>query len=407
MKNTEKNYETAKEIYASYNVDTDAALEAMDNIPISVHCWQIDDLSGFENPGGPMTGGIMATGNARGKPGSPDEYFSQLSEALSLIPGRKKVATHAIYLDSKGGSVDRDAIEPNHFSHWVEFAREHGVGLDFNPTYFSHPKSENGFTLSSADEGIRSFWVEHGRRCRRVGEYFGRETGETCYTNHWIPDGYKDTNVDSLSPRTRLIQSLNEIFETPIDPKYNVDSLESKLFGVGLESYTTGSHDFYTCYCCLKKKAIICLDAGHYHPTESIAAKLSAYLAFGQEIMLHVSRPVRWDSDHVVTLDEETRHIMEEIVRCEATDRVHIGLDYFDGSINRVAATAIGARSAKKALLLALLEPTAMLRECEYSGNYTKRLALLEEIKTLPFGFVWDRYCEINQCAGDEWLERL
>lgn len=406
MKNIIKNYEIAREVYAAYGVDTDAVLQRMEQVPISIHCWGIDDLSGLENPDGKMTGGIMATGNAEGKPKSPDEYFEQLKAALRLVPGRKKVAAHAIYLDNGGKKVDRNEIEPKHFERWVSFAKENGYGLDFNPTYFSHPNTD-GFTLSSADEGIRRFWVEHGKRSRRIGEYFGKELGETCITNHWIPDGFKDMNVDSLSPRLRLIESLNEIFADPIDPKYNIDSLESKLFGVGIESYTTGSHDFYCNYCALTNKAIVCMDAGHFHPTESVAAKISAFLAFDRELMLHVSRPVRWDSDHVVLVDEETRHIMEEIVRGNGLDKVHIGLDYFDASINRLAATAIGGRSAKKALLMAMLEPIEMLRECEYSGNFTKRLALLEEVKTLPFGFVWDMYCQMNGCPDDSWISML
>ena len=376
-------------------------------MPVSIHCWQIDDLTGFENPNAKLSGGIAATGNAGGKPTSMKEYFEQLTEALNLIPGKKKVATHAVYLDNGGvNNVDRDAITPEHFTHWVEFAKKMGVGLDFNPTYFSHPKAEDGFTLSSNNEEIRKFWVEHGKRCRKIGEYFGRETGQTCYTNHWIPDGFKDITVDKLGPRKLLEKSLDEIFEEKIDPKYNVDSVESKLFGLGSESYVTGSHEFYSNYVANKKNCIICLDAGHFHPTEVISAKLSSYLAFGQEVMLHVSRPVRWDSDHVTIMDEETKNIMEEIVRCDALDKVHIGLDFFDASINRVAATAIGGRTAQKCLLLALLEPTEELKNYEHTGDYTKRLALLEEIKTLPFGFVWAKYLDMNGCAQDDWFRK-
>ncbi len=407
MKNTANHYREAKEIYAEYGVDTDKALQEMDMVPISVHCWQIDDLSGFENPHGKMTGGIAATGNAGGKPESEEEFFKQLKKALDLIPGAKKVATHAVYRSAKGKPVGRDEILPEHFENWVEFAKKQGVALDFNPTYFSHEKSESGFTLSSEDEGIRQFWVEHGKRCRKIGEFFGRELGVPCITNHWIPDGYKDITVDKLAPRERLVKSLDEILAEPIDRQYQVDSLESKLFGLGVESYTVGSHEFYTNYCSLTGKAIVCMDAGHFHPTESVAAKLSSYLAFGQEVMLHVSRPVRWDSDHVVILDEETKAIMEEIARQKAYHKVHIGLDYFDASINRIAATAIGGRSTKKALLLAMLEPVERLKEIERSGNFAKRLALLEEVKTLPFGFVWDQYCEMHHCPGAEWLESL
>ena len=403
----QSNYEIAKEIYANYGVDTDKALETLCQVPISIHCWQIDDLTGFEDFDSKLSGGIAATGNAGGKPTNVEEYFRQLEEALELIPGKKKVATHAIYLDNGGvNNVDRDAITPAHFSRWVDFAKRLGIGLDFNPTYFSHPKAEDGFTLSSNNEEIRRFWVEHGKRCRKIGEYFGRETGQTCYTNHWIPDGFKDTTVDKLGPRKLLEKSLDEIFEEKIDPKYNVDSVESKLFGLGSESYVTGSHEFYSNYVAHKNNCIICLDAGHFHPTEVISAKLSSYLAFGQEVMLHVSRPVRWDSDHVTIMDEETKNIMEEIVRCDALDKVHIGLDFFDASVNRVAATAIGGRSAKKCLLMALLEPTQELMGYEHSGDYTKRLALLEELKTLPFGFVWAKYLDMNGCAQDDWFRK-
>ena len=278
--------------------------------------------------------------------------------------------------------------------------------MDFNPTYFSHSKSEDGFTLSSSDEGIRQFWVEHGKRCRKIGEFFGKELGQTCYTNHWIPDGYKDITVDKLRPRKILEKSLDEIFAEKIDSKYNVDSVESKLFGLGSESYVTGSHEFYTNYVAHKKNCIICMDAGHFHPTEVISSKLSSYLAFDQEIMLHVSRPVRWDSDHVTILDDETKAIMEEIAHYDAFDKVHIGLDFFDASINRIAATAIGGRSAKKAILLALLQPVEELKQAEYEGNYTKRLALLEELKGLPFGMVWAKYCEICGCQQDDWFRR-
>jgi L-rhamnose isomerase len=401
------NYKISKEIYARYGVDTDKMLGKMELAPISIHCWQIDDLSGFEKTDTKMTGGISATGNAGGKPCNKEEYFAQLGDAIDIIPGAKKVAAHAVYLDNKGLNIDRNEIKPEHFENWIEFARSRRIGLDFNPTYFSHSKSESGVTLSSSDEEVRSFWVEHGKRSRKVGEFFGKELGTTCITNHWIPDGSKDILVDKIAPRMRLIKSLDEIFEESIDPNYNIDSVESKLFGLGLESYTTGSHEFYSNYCALTGKAIVCMDAGHFHPTESIATKLSSYLAFGKEIMLHVSRPVRWDSDHVVILDDETKAIMEEIVRCDALKEVHIGLDYFDGSIDRVVATAIGGRSAKKALLMAMLEPTELLKKIEAEGNLTKRLALLEEIKTFPFGFVWDMYCEMHNCPTAEWVSTL
>ncbi len=398
MGKIERNYKTAKECFEEYGVDTDLVLEQMEDVPISVHCWQIDDLTGFEDFHARLTGGIAATGNMGGKPKDQTEYFGQLGAALKLIPGKLKIAAHAVYLDNKGKKIDRDQIEPQHFTKWVDFARERGMGLDFNPTYFSHEKSEDGFTLSSADPAVREFWIEHGRRCRRIGEYFGRETGTLCITNHWIPDGYKDITIDKLSPRQRLKESLDAIFEEALDRGHCMDSLESKLFGLGSESYVTGSHEFYTNYCTETKKAILCMDAGHFHPTESVAAKISSYIAFGQELMLHVSRPVRWDSDHVVIVDEETMAIMEEIVRCGALKRVHIGLDFFDASIRRGEATAIGGRAAKTALLKAMLQPAELLRQAEDAGDYTRRLALLEEIKLLPYGFVWEMYCERNNC---------
>ncbi len=347
MGKIERNYKTAKECFEEYGVDTDLVLEQMEDVPISVHCWQIDDLTGFEDFHARLTGGIAATGNMGGKPKDQTEYFGQLGAALKLIPGKLKIAAHAVYLDNKGKKIDRDQIEPQHFTKWVDFARERGMGLDFNPTYFSHEKSEDGFTLSSADPAVREFWIEHGRRCRRIGEYFGRETGTLCITNHWIPDGYKDITIDKLSPRQRLKESLDAIFEEALDRGHCMDSLESKLFGLGSESYVTGSHEFYTNYCTETKKAILCMDAGHFHPTESVAAKISSYIAFGQELMLHVSRPVRWDSDHVVIVDEETMAIMEEIVRCGALKRVHIGLDFFDASIRRGEATAIGGKGGE------------------------------------------------------------
>ena len=403
----ESNYQVAKELYAQYGIDTDAVLEKLSEIPVSVHCWQIDDLTGFEDFNAKLSGGLAATGTAGGKPKSVPEYFENLTKALKLIPGKKKVAAHAIYLDNGGvNNIDRNAIEPKHFTHWVEYAKEMGIGLDFNPTYFNHAKAEDGFTLSSYDEGIRQFWVEHGKRCRKIGEYFGKEMGQVCYTNHWIPDGYKDITVDKMGPREVLIRSLDEIFAEKIDPAYNVDSVESKLFGLGSEAYVTGSHEFYTNYVANRKNCIICLDAGHYHPTEVISAKLSSYLVFGQEIMLHVSRPMRWDSDHVTILDDETMAIMEEIARYDAFDKVHIGLDFFDASIDRIAATAIGGRTAKKAILKALLQPTAELQKAEHEGNLTKRLALLEEVKGLPFGLVWAKYCEMCGCEQDSWIRR-
>lgn len=406
MSSIEQNYQIAKEMYAEKGVDTDKALELLKKTPISVHCWQIDDLTGFENPNAVLSGGIAAFGNAPGKPKNREEYMQQLDEALSLIPGATKLALHAVYLDNKGEKVERSEIRPEHFAGWVDYAKEKHIGLDFNPTYFSHPMAESGFTLCSRDEGIRQYWIEHGKRCREIGAYFGKELGQTCITNHWIGDGYKDHTIDKVEPRAILKDSLDQIFAEPIDRAYNVDSVESKLFGLGSESYVPGSHEFYTNYALTTGKCIVCMDAGHFHPTEQISAKISSYLVFGQELMLHVSRPVRWDSDHVVMLDDETKAIMQEIVRYNAMDKVHIGLDYFDASINRIAATAIGARNARKALLLALLEPSEELIRIEREGNLTRRLALSEEMKSMPFGLVWDQFCEMEGVPGRNWLDK-
>lgn len=400
----DKNYQIAKEMYAAYGVDTDKVLSQLKDIPVSVHCWQIDDVQGFENPDQALTGGIATFGNAPGKPRNRDEYFANLETALKLIPGHTKVNVHALYLDNHGQKIDRDAITPENFKLWVDFAKEHKVGLDFNPSFFSHPKADSGFTLSSRDKCIRDFWIEHAKRCRKVGEYFGKELGEVCITNHWIPDGYKDITVDKVTPRKILAESYDEIFAEKIDPKYNLDSVESKLFGLGSESYVTGSHEFYMNYVNSRKNCIICLDCGHFHPTEVVSAKISSFIAFGQEVMLHVSRPVRWDSDHVTLQDDETRAVMQEIIFNNATDTIHIGTDYFDASINRIAATALGARNVRKCLLDALLAPIAQLKQLEAEGNLTGRLALLEEIKTLPSGAVWDKFCAQEGVPGHDWL---
>lgn len=407
MSNIKRNYEIAKEIYAQFGVDTDKALEVLRKTPISVHCWQIDDLTGFENPNAVLSGGIAAFGNAPGKPTSKEEYMENLDKALSLIPGAKKLNLHAVYLNNFGENVDRNEIEPKHFEDWVKYAKEKGIGLDFNPTYFSHEKASEGFTLASKDEEVRQFWIEHGKRCRKIGEYFGKALGQTCVTNHWIPDGYKDHTIDKMGPRLRLKDSLDKIFEEKIDSKYNIDSVESKLFGLGSESYVVGSHEFYTNYVMTNNNCIICMDAGHFHPTEVVSQKISSYLAFGREIMLHVSRPVRWDSDHVVMFDDETKAIMQEVVRYDALDKVHIGLDFFDASIERISATVIGARNAKKALLSALLEPSEELIKAEKEDNLTKRLALSEEVKSLPFGLVWDMFCEMENVTSSEWVKEI
>lgn len=405
MNHIEQSYALARERYAEFGVDTDRALELLRKTPVSAHCWQLDDLTGFENFGSVLSGGIQATGGYPGKPTSVEEYFEHLNRFIALIPGALKLALHAVYRITDE-DVSRDALAPRHFAAWVDYAKEKGVGLDFNPTYFSHPMADSGFTLSSEDPAVRRFWIDHGKACRRIGEYFGRELGQVCVTNHWIGDGSKDVRIDKLSPRVRLMESLDEIFAEPIDRRYNLDSVESKLFGLGVESYTVGSHEFYTNYAMSRDNCIICLDAGHFHPTECISDKLSSYLCFGKELMLHVSRPVRWDSDHVVMWDDETKAIMQEIVKCDALERVHIGTDYFDASIDRIAASVIGVRNAKKALLYALLQPNEQLMAYEREMDYTHRLALHEEARTLPVGSVWDMFCETEGVPGSAWFRR-
>lgn len=400
-----KNYQIAKDIYANYGIDTDIVLAKLKKIPISIHCWQLDDLSGFENPERELTGGIAAFGNAPGKPRNRSEYITHLNKALSLIPGMKKLALHAIYSDDS--SIARNKLEPKHFDSWISYAKEKKIGLDFNPTYFSHKNSEDGFTLSHQNKSIREFWIEHGIQSRKIGAYFGEKLEQTTITNHWIPDGFKDITIDKLSPRRRLKNSLDSIFLEKIDSNYNLDSLESKLFGLGSESYVVGSHEFYTNYVITNKNSILCMDVGHFHPTETVSSKISSYLAFNQKLMLHVSRPVRWDSDHVVILDEETKAIMEEIARYDAFDNVFIGMDFFDASINRIAATVIGARNVKKAILLALLQPINELIKLENEGNFTKRLVLLEELKSLPFGLVWDMFCEQENVPTSNWIANI
>ncbi len=405
MNHIEQSYALARERYAEFGVDTDRALELLRKTPVSAHCWQLDDLTGFENFGSVLSGGIQATGSYPGKPTSVEEYFEHLNRFIALIPGALKLALHAVYRITDE-DVSRDALAPHHFAAWVDYAKEKGVGLDFNPTYFSHPMADSGFTLSSEDPAVRRFWIDHGKACRRIGEYFGRELGQVCVTNHWIGDGSKDVRIDKLGPRVRLMESLDEIFAEPIDRRYNLDSVESKLFGLGVESYTVGSHEFYTNYAMSRDNCIICLDAGHFHPTECISDKLSSYLCFGKELMLHVSRPVRWDSDHVVMWDDETKAIMQEIVKCDALERVHIGTDYFDASIDRIAASVIGVRNAKKALLYALLQPNERLMAYEREMDYTRRLALHEEARTLPVGSVWDMFCETEGVPGSAWFRR-
>ncbi|GAB4514744.1 MAG: L-rhamnose isomerase [Anaerolineae bacterium] len=393
MNAVEQAYQIARERYAALGVDTDRVLETMAQIPISLHCWQGDDVGGFEAPERGLSGGIMATGNYPGRARTPDELRQDLDKVYSLLPGKHRLNLHAIYLETGGQRVDRNEIGPEHFRGWVDWAKEKGHGLDFNPTCFSHPLADDGFTLSHRDERIRQFWIEHCIACRRIGAYFGQELGTPCITNIWIPDGYKDTPADRLGPRERLRDSLDRIFAEPVDERYNKDAIESKLFGLGSESYVVGSHEFYLGYAVQHQK-ILCLDSGHFHPTETISDKLSSVLLYVPEVLLHVSRGVRWDSDHVVTFNDDLQAIMGEVVRNGFLDRVHIGLDFFDASINRVAAWTIGARNALKALLMALLEPTQRLRQMEAEGDFTGRLALQEELKSMPFNAVWDYYCE-------------
>ncbi len=384
-------YSLAQERYAELGVDTDAALARLELVAISLHCWQGDDVVGFEDPNRQLSGGIMATGNYPGKARSAHELRQDLDKAYSLIPGTHRLNLHAIYLEADG-PVARNEIEPTHFSAWVDWAKANHHGVDFNPSCFSHPLADDGFTLAHADDGIRQFWIEHCQASRQIGAHFGRQLGTPAVTNIWVPDGYKDTPADRLAPRQRLRDSLDQILSVPLDPAHNLDAVEAKLFGIGSESYVVGSHEFYLGYAAANQ-TLLCLDAGHFHPTETIADKISSVLLYVPELLLHVSRGVRWDSDHVVTLTDELQAIMQEVVRGDFLSRTHIGLDFFDASINRVAAWAIGTRNALKALNMALLEPMPLLRKLESDGNYTVRLALLEELKSLPHAAVWDYYC--------------
>jgi L-rhamnose isomerase len=404
---TGKAFVLAREGYAARGVDVDQALQALARIPISLHCWQGDDVGGFEHSGTTLGGGLVATGSYPGKARTPDELRADLEKAFSLIPGKHRLNLHASYGEFGGKKVDRDEITPAHFRNWIAWAGQNGVGLDFNPTCFSHPKAADGFTLAHPNQSIRRFWIEHCLRCRDIGAAIGEALGQPCITNVWIPDGMKDTPADRHAPRVRLMESLDTIFKKSISPRLNRDAVEPKLFGIGSESYVVGSHEFYLGYAVSRKK-LLTLDAGHYHPTEGIADKISSVLQFLPEILLHVSRGVRWDSDHVVILNDDLLAIAREIVVNGFADRVHIGLDYFDASINRVAAWTIGTRNMLRALLCALLEPTARLRAAEAAGDYTTRLALQEEIKSLPFGAVWDFYCESKEVpVGEAWLAEV
>jgi L-rhamnose isomerase len=397
-------YDLARERYEEIGVDTEKVLPQLEQIPISIQCWQGDDVRGFENPEGDLTGGIQTSGNYPGRARTADELRADFEVAMAQIPGKKRLNLHAIYLETDK-PVERDVIEPKHFAKWVKWAKAHDLGLDFNPTCFSHPLSEKA-TLTHPDAKVRKFWIDHCLACRRISEYFGVELGTPSVMNIWIPDGDKDLPADRIGPRKRLIEALDQIIAAPLGKHHKV-AVEGKLFGIGAESYTEGSNDFYLAYAATRK-TLLCLDAGHFHPTESVADKISTALCFLDEILLHVSRPVRWDSDHVVLLDDPTIAIAQEIVRCGAISRVNIGLDYFDASINRIAAWVIGARNMRKALLLALLEPAALQRTAEKNYDGAGRMALFEENKSMPWSAVWEYYCASHGIPeGIGWLQNV
>jgi L-rhamnose isomerase len=389
----EKAYQLAKESYHKIGVDVERSQKILETIPISIQCWQGDDVVGFEAKKDTTSGGgIQATGNYPGRARNPEELRADLDKALALIPGKHRLNLHAIYAETKGRPVERDKLRPEHFQGWIDWAKARGMGIDFNPTFFAHPKAASGFTLSSKDRKVRDFWVRHGIACREISEHIGHELGTPCIMNIWIPDGFKDVPVDRKAPRERLRRSLDEILRAPMDKRCVKESLESKLFGIGSESCVIGSHEFYLGYA-IANKRMICLDTGHFHPTEAVSDKISSTLGFVDELLLHISRPVRWDSDHIVIFDDELKAICQEIVRGGYLERVHIGMDFFDASVNRVAAWVIGARNILKALLYALLEPTDKLRSLEDAGDYTARLVMLEKLKSMPFGAVWAHYC--------------
>jgi L-rhamnose isomerase len=405
---TPHRYTLAREAYAAAGIDTEAALATLAATPISLQCWQGDDVGGFERPGATLDGGgIQVTGNYPGRARVLEELRQDLDFALKLIPGRHRVNLHASYGDFGGKKVERDEIAPQHFASWIQWAQARRLGLDFNPTYFSHPLANDGATLSHRDPKIRQFWVDHGIVCRRIAAEMGRAQGSACVTNLWIPDGQKDLVADRKGPRLLLEHSLDAVFAEQLDPRHQLDAVESKLFGIGSESYVVGSHEFYLGYAATRQK-IICLDLGHFHPTESVADKISSVLQFTPALLLHVSRGVRWDSDHVVLLDDPTRAVFEELVRGEFLNRTFIGLDYFDASINRIAAWTIGARNSLKGLLAALLQPVAALKALEAQGDWTSRLAEMEDAKTLPMGEVWAEHCRRQNTPEDRaWLPEI
>ena len=402
-------YEYAKEKYAKIGVDTDKAIEILKTVPVSLHCWQGDDVKGFDQDG-PLTGGIQTTGNYPGKARTPEELLADMDKVMSLAPGKKKINVHACYaIFEDGVIVDRDKLEPKHFQKWVDFAKERGLGLDFNPTFFSSPMVKDGLTLSSPDEETRRFWINHGKACIRISQYFAEQTGIPCVMNIWTGDGYKDIPGDRLGPRMRYKESIEEILSEPFDTNLVKPCVESKVFGIGVEAYTAGSAEVALSFAAAHKdKCLPLMDNGHYHPTEVVSDKISSLLCFFPELALHVTRPIRWDSDHVVLFDDETREIAKEIVRNDALNRVYIALDYFDASINRISAWTTGLRNMEKALLFALLQPNAEMKALQDSNNLTKLMTVQEEVKTYPFGDVWDYFCEVcGAPVGEAWFEEV
>ena len=403
-----KAYELAKESFAAFGVDVEAAIEKLNNIPVAVHCWQGDDVGGFDNDGA-LTGGIQTTGNYPGKATTPEQLMADMDKMMSLCPGKKKLNVHACYAIFEDGFADRDQLEPKHFRKWVEFAKERGLGIDFNPTFFSHPMQKDGFTLSHPDKEVRDFWIAHGKACIRISQYFAEETGIPCVMNIWTGDGFKDIPADRMGPRMRYRDSIEQILSEPFDFNKVKPCVESKVFGIGVEAYTAGSAEFALSIAAMNKdRCLPLMDNGHYHPTEVVSDKIPALLCFFDEIALHVTRPIRWDSDHVVLLDDETKEIAKEIVRCNAIDRTYIALDYFDASINRISAWVVGYRSFQKALLMALCTPSEALAKLQDAGNFTELMVMQEEAKMLPFGAVWAEYCARAGVASDaSWFEEV
>lgn len=400
-------YEQAKERYAAIGVDVEEAIATLKSLPVSLHCWQGDDVKGFDQDG-PLTGGIQATGNYPGKARTPQELMADIEKVISLCPGKKKLNLHACYAVFDGEAVDRDKIEPRHFAPWVEFAKKHNMGIDFNPTFFSHPMCRDGLTLSSPDEEVRRFWINHGKACIRISQYFAEETGIPCVMNIWTGDGYKDIPADRMGPRERYKDSIEQILSEPFDKAKVKPCVESKVFGIGVEAFTAGSAEFSLMFAASHDGCLPLMDNGHYHPTEVVSDKIPALLCFFPEIALHITRPIRWDSDHVVLFDDETKEIAKEIVRCNATDRVYMALDYFDASINRISAWTVGFRSWQKALLNALLTPNDTFKRLQDENRLTELMVLTEELKTYPFGDVWEHYCETEGVLADaEWFEEV